>query len=134
MSNVIKFPKSNKRLPELPSVDDLKELKTEKGFTPTDEAVDTATEIISTVMLEHMLALGYIPRADTGKEICFVIESVRALMKKYYGQTHPFHPLADMSFEPHESGAMQFIEPEEVSASKKKKPKKKTSNTDIETT
>jgi len=130
--NVIKFPKTNKRIPELPTVEDL---KTDKGFSPTDEAVDTATEIISSVMLEHMLALGYIPRENTGKEICFVIESVRALMKKYYGQTHPFHPLAELSFEPHESGAMEFIEPESISTTtKRKRPKKKTSNTDIVTT
>ncbi len=128
MTNVIKFPKENKRISELPTLEDI---QAGKVFTPTDEAVDAATELISTTMLEHMVALGYQPRIDTGKEICFVIESVRAMMKKYYGQTHPFHSLADVSFEPHETGAMEFIEPE-IRSSKKRK--KKTANTDIVTT
>lgn len=135
MTNVIKFPKTNKRIQELPT---LEQIASEKTYTPTDEAIEASTELLASVMLEHMLALGFIPRADTGKEICFAVEAIKAMMHKYYGRSHPFHPLAEISFEPHESGGMLFVEPKEISSTKRRKVKKtkqkKTANTESATT
>ena len=124
-AEIIKFPRTNKRLDDidLPSLDELQQEEIEN----TEMAIDKATEIIAGAAIERLMMIGYPVKVQHGKDICMMVESIRSLMHRYYDKEHCFHPLADMSFEADcESGAMRFIEP-----SIKRVKKKKTANTDI---
>ena len=123
-AEIIKFPKQNIRQNELdlPSLEDLEQEDAEN----TEIAIDRATEIVASAAIERLMMIGYPIKVQHGKDICMMIESIRSLMHRYYDKEHCFHPLADMSFEPSDNGAMKFNEP-----SIKRIRKKKTANTDI---
>lgn len=128
-AEIIPFPKQNSR--QLPTLQDLQqniEQNCEQGQT-----IDTATEILSSVVLENLISLGYPLEIKQGKDICFVIESIRSLMHKYYDLDHPYQTLADISFKrDEESGGMMFMQPAvKKSRSKKNNTLKVTANTNI---
>lgn len=85
-TNVIQFPKS-----KMPNKENL--------FADERDEMEMLTEMICSCLLESVEASGFHTNDDTViKEICFAMESIRALLCKYYKIDHSFHDLARHSF------------------------------------
>lgn len=113
-AEIIKFPVRNK-LHEMMEKLDLLEPQPD----PVDMSVDKATEILGGAFVDHLISIGYPLQKQHSKDICFVIESMRSLVKKFYGQEHAFQPLAKMSFHTDPKGAVTFSSPNVRVTSKK---------------
>ena len=104
-AEIIQFPVKNKLL------DLMERVELEQQQDPVEISVDKATEILGASFVDHLVSLGYPIQKTHTKDICFVIESMRSLVKKFYGQEHAFQPLAKMSFHTASNGAMTFSSP-----------------------
>jgi hypothetical protein len=75
--------------------------------------VEESTEIlVEKLMLQfEILGFNFDPDDESyQKNIFFMIESLRALMLKYYNMEHPFHQISEENFEQDEEGFFKLKE------------------------
>ncbi len=95
--NVIKFPKQKiDQETSIPSIEHLKEV----ALAVKEEQVEEATDIMTNIIIEQFIQAGFpISENDNAiKDLCFLLESTKSLLCKYYGIDHPFHAFADACF------------------------------------
>lgn len=108
-NNIIAFPIRNKSVPSPPTIEEVKE----NILTQKEEQIEEISEILANLLLEQIANVGFHLSNDdkTVKELCFCMESLKALMCKYYDIEHPFHAFADACFEQVDDDRIIFIAP-----------------------
>lgn len=94
MDNIIKFPKKNSRQEEMTDVvKNISQL--------SDMMIEETFEMLSISFMNHMDMAGFdiSKDEDTYKTFCFLMETLRSFVLKYYGKEHMFHELADNCIE-----------------------------------
>jgi hypothetical protein len=108
MTNIIQFPIQKKNT-DLPTVEEIKE----NIVLQKEEQIEEISELLANILLEQISIAGFDISTDpkTIKELCFCMESFKALMCKYYDIEHPFHPFADACFQHVDDDRIAFISP-----------------------
>lgn len=90
-SNVIQFPKKSK----IPTPKEV----SQNLFAQQEDEIQIIVDMIFSNLIENLEAVGF-PLDDPQiiKEFRFVLESVIALVHKYYGISHTYHDMARHSF------------------------------------
>jgi hypothetical protein len=112
-NNVITFPRSSKRQlsDNTPSIQEAFEnLRSIK-----EEEMETVVDMICSNYIDTLEMAGFnvTEEPNVMNEVCFMMESVRAIVSKYYGIDHVFQGLAAECFVVHE-GRLLFLEPKFV--------------------
>jgi hypothetical protein len=98
MSNVIQFPKHNKRLPNISAFRD----KMEKAIANGDIAKATALEagnMFASLLIEHLAIAGFdLSEEDNTKDLAMVIIALKSYIMKHYGLHHPVQNLSQELF------------------------------------
>lgn len=108
MSNVIKFPKSNKN--ELPSLDEVKEnIEIQKV-----NQIAEVSGVVADTAIETLMQCGYdFPigtRAE--KDFCLMVEAIRSMVMRYHDEHHTLQEFSDNCFEiDHVDESFVFIPP-----------------------
>lgn len=107
--NIILFPNKKKTTIDPPTLEEVKE----NILSQKEEQIEEVSEILANMLLEQISSAGFFISSDdkTLKELCFCMESLKALMCKYYDIEHPFHAFANACFEQVEDGRVAFISP-----------------------
>lgn len=107
-SNVIKFPKKFSR--NVPSFEEVQEgIELQK----INQIAEVSGSLVGEV-LQALTLLGYEFPVNTKaeKDFYLVAEAIRSMIGKYHDEEHPFHYLAEHSFEVlDEDGAFMFLAP-----------------------
>lgn len=92
-NNVLVFPNSNGIVKNIDNLDKISDSITDIQIAKIEEIVGFVTSSV----LENIHMAGLVPSQteDTGKVLAFTIESMRALIYKYFDLDHDFHRLAD---------------------------------------
>lgn len=93
-SNIIPFPKTSGNVPEPSEV--FSRLTEAKG-----DEIETIIDMICSDILDTFNNAGFPVVDDIAAlpDVCFVLESVRSLVEKYYDIEHPFHKIAENCFQ-----------------------------------
>lgn len=107
--NIIHFPLSKKSNSDPPSLEEVKE----NILSQKEEQIEEISEILANMLLEQIASAGFLISGDdkTVKELCFCMESLKALMCKYYDIKHPFHAFANACFEQVDEDRIVFVAP-----------------------
>jgi hypothetical protein len=107
-SNIIKFPKQFAR-----NVPSFEEVQQGLEFQKINQIADVSGALVGEV-LQALTLLGYDFPVSTKaeKDFYLVAEAIRAMIGKYHDEEHPFHHLAEHSFEVlDEDGSFIFLAP-----------------------
>jgi len=109
-NNVIHFPRSPKRqlADNIPSIE---EAFTNLQIMKEDE-MEAVVEMICANYIDTLEMAGFDVTSEPNvmMEVCFMMESVRSIISKYYGIEHSFQELANECFEI-KDGKLLFLEP-----------------------
>ena len=107
--NIIQFPALKRSSSDPPSLEEVKE----NILSQKEEQIEEVSEILANMLLEQISTAGFLVSSDdkTVKELCFCMESLKALMCKYYDIEHPFHAFANACFEQVDDDRIIFIAP-----------------------
>ena len=108
-SNVIPFPKPKRDVyTEVPDIDSV----ISNIDAQREDKINDMSEVLATILLEQLSATGFPINYDPKyiKDMCFCLESLKALLYKYYNIEHPFHNFADACFNIEEDG-VEFTAP-----------------------
>lgn len=91
-SVVIPFPKKSKTPNPKEAYENL--------FAQREDEIEIIVDMICSTLIENIESAGFSATDDgTLKELCFALESIRALICKYYNIEHSFHDMARHCFQ-----------------------------------
>jgi hypothetical protein len=111
MSNIIQFPKQKQNNGKDKTLEEIKQNMEMMHHYHIQETIANLAPII----FNHLDVAGF-PISDEEetdlKDGAFVIESLRAIMCKYYGIYHPFQQISESVFSPDEKevGALRIVD------------------------
>jgi hypothetical protein len=111
-NNVILFPKENKNIKKLISIDEINHNVEQMSLFHIQETIGSLVPIIFT----QLDIAGFCPSDEEIEEDikngAFLVEALRSMLCKHYGIYHPFQKLADNIFkeQPNEEGFLGIVD------------------------
>ncbi len=102
MAEIIKFPKANPNVSPMP-------ILTETAQEDFRDRLDDNAEHVAAVIIKNLVDGGYEYSPSMIKDMLMIIESTRAFIYKYHGQSHPFHQFAEAFFHVDDQHNIQFV-------------------------
>jgi len=97
-SNVIEFPKQNKRYPDVTLLKEKMEEAIQDGSIRRAHAQETIN-LFTTILIENLAIAGFdVSKSADMKMLALAIESLKAYIMKYYGEYHPLQGLSEELF------------------------------------
>jgi hypothetical protein len=111
-NNVVVFPKENKNIKKMISIDEINHNVEQMSLFHIQETIGTLVPIVFT----QMEIAGFSPTdeqiEEDLKDGAFLVEALRSILCKHYGIYHPFQKLADGIFQDHpdEDGVLKIVD------------------------
>jgi len=111
-NNVILFPKENKNLQKIISIDEIDHNIEQMSLYHIQETITNLVPMIFTQLEISGFAPSEEEILEDIKDGAFIVEAIRSILCKHYGIYHPFQRIADNIFEKDdkEEGVLRIVE------------------------